>query len=83
MVQWFLPSPPTLFGGAWVGPVGSILASAIFLTGALITTPGLPVRHTGPPTSTLPIPGAYRPMCPLSLPISLSALRTTPYQPLT
>ncbi|KAH9030194.1 hypothetical protein EDB84DRAFT_1495077 [Lactarius hengduanensis] len=66
MVQWFMPSPPTLLGRAWVGPVGSILAQAIFLTGALITTRKLTASHVH-----------------YSLPISLSALRTTPYQPLT
>ncbi|KAH9016835.1 hypothetical protein EDB84DRAFT_1523205 [Lactarius hengduanensis] len=92
MVQWFMPSPPTLLGRAWVGPVGSILAQAIFLTGALITnplmapptTPGFPARHTGPHSSTLPLPRKLTAShVHYSLPISLSALRTTPYQPLT
>ncbi|KAH9071076.1 hypothetical protein EDB83DRAFT_2366361 [Lactarius deliciosus] len=58
MVQWFLPSPPTLFGRAWVEPLGSTLASAIFLTGALFTTPGLPVRHTSPPNPNASYPGS-------------------------
>ncbi|KAH9046998.1 hypothetical protein EDB83DRAFT_2404329, partial [Lactarius deliciosus] len=41
-----------------VGPVGSILASAIFLTGALLTTLGLPVRHTGPHNPNASYPGS-------------------------
>ncbi|KAH9056384.1 hypothetical protein EDB87DRAFT_1637212, partial [Lactarius vividus] len=36
MVQWACPPPPTLLRRAWGKPLGSILAQAIFLTGALI-----------------------------------------------